>query len=132
MTAQRVAAAGLLYFLLAFGAGFLLGPVRLLVLVPRVGVRAAELIELPVMLAICWAAARWVTRRLDVPSRVGPRLGMGALAAACLLACEFTLVLKLRGLTFAEYLAGRDPVSGNAYYVAVGVMALLPLAVNRR
>jgi len=38
----RVVGAGLLYFALTFGAGFLLGPIRILVLEPRVGVRAAE------------------------------------------------------------------------------------------
>jgi len=57
-------------------------------------------------------AARWVTRRLAVPSSAGARLGMGTLAGVLLLAAEFALVLPLRGLTLAEYLATRDPVAG--------------------
>ena len=76
----RVVRAGLLYFALTFGAGFVLGPLRILVLVPRVGERAAELMELPVMVGLSWLAARWVTRRLAVPSSTGARVGMGVLA----------------------------------------------------
>ena len=57
----RVVGAGLLYFALTFGAGFLLGPIRILLIEPRVGVRAAELLEIPVMIGVTLLAARWVT-----------------------------------------------------------------------
>jgi len=53
----QVARAGLAYFALVFGAGFVLGPLRILFLVPRVGGRAAELLDLPVV------DARAATRR---------------------------------------------------------------------
>jgi hypothetical protein len=127
----RVVRAGLLYFALTFGTGFLLGPVRILWLVPRVGTRVAELLELPVMVFICWLAARWVTRRLAVPPQTGPRLAMGVLAGALLLAAEFSLVLRMRGMTLEEYFATRDPVSGTAYYGAVLLLVLMPLLVCR-
>jgi len=129
---RRTLKAGLLYFALCFGAGFVLGPLRLYLLVPRIGPRAAELTELPVMLVICWLSARWVTARLRVPAAPAPRLGMGLIALALLLCGEFTLVLWLRGLTPVQYFATRDPVSSVAYYLALGVMAALPLLVNRR
>jgi hypothetical protein len=129
---MRSARAGLLYFLLTFGAGFALGPIRLLVLVPRIGVRAAELIEMPVMLFISYLAARWVTRRLALPPAAGPRLAMGLIALALLVTCEFTFVLRLQGLTLQDYLAHRDPVSGTAYALSLAIVALLPLTVNRR
>ena len=127
----RVVGAGVLYFALTFGAGFLLGPIRILVLEPRLGVRAAELLEIPVMIGVTLLAARWVTARLAVPTATGPRLGMGLLAAGLLLAAEFTLVLRLRGLTLEDYFASRDPISGSAYYASVLLLALLPLLVNR-
>jgi len=44
---------------------------------------------------------------------------------------EFTLVLRLRGLTLEDYFASRDPVSGSAYYASVLLLALFPLLVNR-
>lgn len=128
----RVVRAGLLYFALTFGAGFVLGPLRILFLVPRIGTRAAELVELPVMIGISWLAARWVTRRLAVPPRPAPRLAMGAIAGALLLAAEFTLVLRLRGLTLEEYFATRDPVAGAAYYAAVLLLVVMPVLVSRR
>jgi hypothetical protein len=124
--------AGIFYFALVFGAGFVLGPIRLLWLIPRVGTRMAELIEAPVMLVVMILAARWIVRRLDVPATSSGRLGMGCIALALLLVAEFTLVLRLRGLTIPEYLASRDPVSGTVYYVLLGVFALMPLLVARR
>ena len=39
-----------LYFILVFGAGFMLGTLRVIWLVPRVGERAAERMECP----SCW------------------------------------------------------------------------------
>jgi hypothetical protein len=127
----RVLRASLVYFALTFGAGFVLGPLRILFLVPRVGARTAELIEMPVMIGITWLAARWVTRTFSVPPERGPRLSMGVMAGALLLLAEFTLVLRLRGLTLEEYFATRDPVSGAAYYAAVLLLMLMPLLVNR-
>jgi hypothetical protein len=127
----RVLRASLVYFALTFGAGFVLGPLRILLLVPRVGARTAELIEMPVMIGITWLAARWVTRKFAVPPERGPRLSMGVMAGALLLLAEFTLVLWLRGLTLEEYFTTRDPVSGTAYYAAVLLLMLMPLLVNR-
>ena len=127
----RVLRASLVYFALTFGAGFVLGPLRILFLVPRVGARTAELIEMPVMIGITWLAARWVTRTFSVPPERGPRLSMGVMTGTLLLLTEFTLVLPLRGLTLEEYFATRDPVSGGAYYAAVLLLMLMPLLVNR-
>jgi len=125
----NVLRAAFLYFLLVFGAGFVLGPVRILWAVPRFGTRAAELMELPIMLVVTVAAARWVVRRLGVPATVPSRLAMGGTALALLLAAEFALVLPLRRLSFDEYLASRDPVSGTAYYVMLGLVAIAPRLV---
>src|SRR3989337_126276 len=99
--------AGVLYFALVFGAGFVLGPIRILWVVPRFGTRMAELVETPIMLAVTIFAARWVVRRLAVPSKPSGRLGMGCIALGFLLVAEFTLVLWLRGLSIREYLATR-------------------------
>jgi len=123
--------AALFYFALVFGAGFALGPVRLLWAVPRFGVRAAELMEMPIMLVVTIVAARWVIRRLGVPPTVRSRLGMGGTALGLLLVAESALVLRLRGLSISEYLASRDPVSGTAYYAMLGVVAIMPLVVAR-
>ena len=110
----------------------MLGPIRILWAVPRVGTRMAELMEAPIMLVVTIVAALWIVRRLAVPSTPSSRLGMGCVALGMLLVAEFTLVLWLRGISIGEYLATRDPVSGTVYYVMLGVFAIMPLLVARR
>jgi hypothetical protein len=129
---MRVLKVGVIYFALIFGAGFVLGLIRLLWVVPRFGMRMAELMETPIMFVVTLAAAQWIVRRFAVPSTPSSRLGMGCIALGLLLVAEFTLVLWLRGLSLSEYLASRDPVSGTVYYVMLGVFAIMPLLVARR
>ena len=109
----------------------MLGPIRILWLVPRFGTRTAELMETPLMLAVIIVAARWVVRRLGAPSTSSKRLGVGMIALGLLLVVEFSLVLWLRGLTFREYLASRDPVAGTVYIVMLGLFAIMPLLPAR-
>jgi hypothetical protein len=71
--------AGVLYFLLVFAAGFELGTVRTLWVVPKLGVRTAELMEAPIMFGVSILAARWVVRRVRVPPRWSRRLAMGCI-----------------------------------------------------
>jgi len=124
--------AAVLYFALVFGAGFVLGPIRVLWVVPRVGTRAAELMEMPIMLAVIVVAARWVVRRLAVPPARADRLAMGAAALALVLLMDFTVVLRLRGMSIEEYFAARDPVSGTAYYLLLVLLAAMPSLVARK
>jgi hypothetical protein len=124
--------AGAVYFALVFGAGFALGALRVLFVVPHLGARTAELIEAPLMLAVTYFAARSTVRRLAVPSAWAPRLYMGCIALTLLLALEFTLALGLRGLSLREYFASLDPVSGTVYYALLAVFALMPAFVERR
>jgi hypothetical protein len=129
---MRAVKAGVLYFGLVFGVGFVLGPIRVLWLVPRVGTRLAELMEMPIMLVVTIWAASWMVRRFALPATASSRLGMGGLALGLLLAAEFLLVLRLRGMTVSGYLASRDPMSGTAYYAMLGAFAVMPLLVERR
>ena len=121
--------AGLLYFAVVFGAGFLLGPIRLLWAVPRFGVRIAELLEMPVMLVVVIVAARTIVRRLAVPLALASRLGMGAVALALLVGAELALALSLRGLSPREYIVQQDPVSGVVFLAVLGAFTLMPLLV---
>lgn len=129
---MQVLKAGAVYFALVFAAGFILGPVRILWLVPQVGVRTAELMEMPVMLAVIIFAARWTVRRSAVSFTSARLLGMGLLALAMMLVAEFTVVLWLRGVSIPEYLASRDPVSGTVYDITLGVFAVMPLLAAQR
>ena len=128
---KKIASAALAYFLLVFGTGFVLGVVRTLWLVPRIGVRDAELAEMPVMLAASWAEALWVTRRFALQPSLSTRLGTGILALALTLCAELSLTYWLRGFTLSQYLASRDPISGTAYVVTLTAFAAMPSLVGR-
>jgi hypothetical protein len=128
---SRVLLAALHYFGCVFGAGFVLGAIRVPLLVPRLGMRWAELLEMPPMAAVILFAARWVVRRYALPPRAAVRLGVGLAALALLLAAEFGLVLTLQGGTIRDYISGRDPVSGAVYALMLVVFALMPLFVAR-
>jgi len=128
----QVVKAGALYFALVFGAGFVLGTIRTLWVVPRVGARTAELMEMPIMFAVTILAARWTVLRLSVPSMWSARLEMGCIALVLMLIAEFGFVLWIRGLSIKEYFATRDPVSGAAYYLLLIVFAIMPRLVVRR
>ncbi|HSG65341.1 MAG TPA: hypothetical protein VLD39_10085 [Gammaproteobacteria bacterium] len=123
--------AGASYFALVFAAGFALGVVRQLWVVPVLGERLAELAEMPLMLVAIVLAARWTSTRFGLARAARPRLAAGAIALALLLAAELTLVLALRGSTIADYVASRDPVSGTVYLVMLGIFAAMPALLRR-
>lgn len=129
---MRTLKAGLLYFAVVFGCGFVLGTIRTLWIVPHVGTRWAELMEAPIMLAVTIVAARWIVRRSAMPATPSNRLGMGAIALGLMLSAEFGLVLWLRGLTIRDHLATRDPVSGTVYYLLLALFAVMPFLLTLR
>ena len=127
----QVVKAGAVYFALVLALGFVLGAIRTLWVVPRVGARTAELMEMPIMLAVTIVAARWTVLRLSVPMMWTARLEMGCMALVFMLVAEFGFVLWIRGLSIKEYFASRDPVSGTAYYLLLIVFAIMPLLLDR-
>jgi hypothetical protein len=129
---MQILNAGVLYFALVFGAGVVLGSMRVFWVVPHLGERTAELIEEPLLLGVTMLAARWVARRLAIQPTWFSRLGMGGVALGLLLAAEWTLMLWMRGVSISEYVASRDHVSGTVYLLMLGVFALMPLLVARR
>ena len=129
---MQILKAGVLYFALVFGAGFVLGAIRTLWVVPRVGTRLAELMEAPLMLVVTIVAARWIVRHLAIPYVPSARLGMGCIGLSLLLVAEFGFMLWVRGLSIRQYFASRDRVSGAVYYVMLVLFAVMPLLVARR
>jgi len=127
---MKTAKAGLTYFAIIFGVGFALGTVRLFLVVPRVGVREAELIEEPIMFVVILLAARWLVRRFTLES-VSEQLGAGIVGLGLLLTAEYAL-LRAQGLSLREDIARRDAVAGTVYLVMLLVFAVMPALVGRR
>lgn len=131
-TVTVVVGGGAAYFASVFLLGFGLGILRTLWLEPVLGVRWAELVELPVMLVAIYFVARWIARRFSLATRpVLVGFALGAVGLSLLLVAELTVVLSLRGLTVAQYVAGRDPVSGTAYALSLLLFAAMPAMVRR-
>jgi hypothetical protein len=124
--------AGLVYFALVFGTGFLLGALRVTLLVPRLGERAAELLEMPLMLVVVFFAARFIVRRFALTPTWRSSAATGAIGLALVFAAEISLSLVLQKQSLADYLASRDPVSGAVFLVMLGVFAVMPWLVARR
>ncbi|TCP43118.1 hypothetical protein [Rhodovulum marinum] len=110
----RALAAGLAYVALVFAAGFALGTLRTLLVAPRVGETIAVILELPVMLALCWLAAGAVIARLALAPTLPARLTMGGVAFALLMGAEL-------GVSILAF--GRD-LSGHLAHYATGPGAL--------
>ena len=127
---MRPVHAGLVYFLLVFGAGFVLGVLRTLFVVPHLGAPTAELLETPLMLAAIWFAAHWLVPRL------APRAALpaGLLSLGLTLLADTAVGLFLRQMTIAEIILHRDLLPALAYYGALLVFGFLPaiLEHNRR
>jgi len=131
MTRGRRIQAAVAYFALVFGAGFVLGTVRVLLLVPQLGERSAELMEMPLMILVSVFAARFVIRRFALPPRWPERLLVGAIALVLLLCAELLLAVVMQDRSLSEYVAARDPVSGLAYLLALLVYAAMPCILMR-
>lgn len=119
-------AAALAYFGIVFAVGFALGVLRELIVVRWVGPRAAELVEMPVMLLAIIAAARYVQHRFLAQCNPRQHLQAGFLGLGIMLLCELGLGMALRGLTIPQILLERDPLTGTIYYLMLLVFALLP------
>lgn len=136
---MRIIWASVRYWLMAFGAGFVLGAARVLALEPwlrRSFMERSELvavaIEGPLMLAISWMAARLVLWRGDWSIRQA--LAVGWLAWLLLQISELALALSMGGSATA-YLAKLQTAAGLLGVVLQIVFALIPairIGVARR
>ena len=88
---MRALKAGLIYFLLVFAVGWILGPIRELWAVPYVGRVAATLSEATILLIAMTVAARWVIRRFEVPQTLSDTLSIGLIAIGLLFPAEIAV-----------------------------------------
>ncbi len=123
---SKTVRAALAYFAIVIGTGFVLGTVRVLILVPRIGERWAELAEMPIMAAVIFFAAGVILRRFPQIATPGRSLAAGFLALALSVAAELGLAVLLQSRTLAEFIGSRDKVSGSVYIALLVVFALMP------
>jgi hypothetical protein len=119
--------AGVTYFGVVFAAGFMLGAIRVLVLVPRLGELTSVLLETPVILALSWLVSGWSTHEFRVSSAASQRLMMGVVAFALLMLAEMGVSVFVFGRSIEDHFAGYRPYQGVIGLIAQIAFAFIPL-----
>jgi hypothetical protein len=123
--------AGALWFAVMFGLGFLLGPLRILLLEPWLGATGAVLVEAVPMIVAMLLVAPWVARLFGVPPSAAARLGMGAVGLVLLLAADTLLGWLLFGRGIEALLARAETWDGRVYLALLLLFFLMPLLRRR-
>jgi len=122
---SRELRAAVFYLLAGFGMGFVLGPVRELLLVPMMGRVFALFVELPLLLGFCW----WIAPRIIRRCAIAPgeaRLRMGFAALSMLLVLEFVLGVAVRGWDLQSWVADFATIPGLVTLLGYVIFALIP------
>ncbi len=102
---RRAIAAGVVYTLIVFAVAFVVGAVRVTLVVPRVGSLLAVILEAPIVLAGSWRVSRWGTRRFKLSRDGGTRAMIGAVAFSSLMLLELGVSVLVFGSTLESYFA---------------------------
>jgi hypothetical protein len=125
---------GVSYFVVVYSLGFLLGMIRVLILAPRTGEMGSVLLETPIILGASWIVARWCANMFAVPATVVPRLAMGGVAFALLIAGEIAVSTFVfgRGWQNTAALYQTPPaIVGLAAQVVFGLLPLTQAILDR-
>lgn len=124
--------AGFVYATGVFGAGYVLGAIRLRLLVPHLGTTYAVLLEAPLMLGVSWWVSRWCVGQWAVSARPGPRILMGVVALVVLLSEELALAVLAFAQSPGAYARGLFSVAGGIGFGAQLLFACFPLIQAER
>ena len=127
---MRILKAGVIYFLLLFALGWIMGPIRELWAVPKFGRMTALLVEAIIMLIAMIVAAGWVTLWFDVPQTLGSTIPVGLVALAILAPAEIAGVLWVRGQSLQDYTASFVTAPGVISLVMFVLFAVMPTLVT--
>ena len=113
---RAIGVAAASYFAPTFVLGWVLGPIRELVFVPRCGRTSATALEAVLMAGATYWEARRVSYRLGKRSTRAKRYVVGAIAFAMILPLELLGARFVRRMSFRDYLSSLATPSG-----AIGV-----------
>ncbi len=128
---MRILTSAVLYFMIVFGVGFLLGPIRVVWLEPWLGKIVAVLCETPLLVVAMVAAARWVPTKLGLRTDLRSLASMGIGALILQQIADFAVGIGLRGNTPGEQLANLATPAGLIYAAALLAFAATPALANR-
>jgi hypothetical protein len=127
---MRTMIAGLIYFGIVFGAGFVFGAFREMVLTPLYGRTSAVLLEAPFMLVAIVAGA-WIAlhRRSFGKDRLALFM-VGVIGLLLVQVAEFGVGLGLRGISVQDQLAYLKTTAGQIYLFLLAIFVLMPLIIG--
>ena len=124
--------AGICYFIVVFGAGFLVGTLRVLVVAPAIGGLGAVIAELPILLILSWIVCKVLVKRHSVKSTVSERVIMGGVAFVLLMLCEPAFAIFVFNRTAIEYFSQFRSASGLAGLLGQVAFSTIPVLQLRR
>jgi len=127
----RAVKAGVVYFLLIFALGWILGPIRELWAVRYFGHVTATLLEGMIMLIAMAITAGWIIRQFEVSHPLGSTLTMSLIGIGLLFPAEIVGVIWVRHLSVREYLAHFTTVPGVISLAMFLFFAAMPTVVGR-
>lgn len=129
---SRVLAAAALYFVLVFGVGLLLGPIRVLWLEPAFGQTLSVLFETPFLIGAMIIAARLAPRWTRMSGSWLSYAAVGFFALAFQQIADLAVGFGLRGMTLGDQLSYFSTLPGYIYLANLIVFALAPLLMQLR
>jgi len=121
----RTIEAGALYAIIVFLIGFILGTIRVLLLVPGLGETTGVIVEAPIVLAASWFVCRWCVDRLKVRRTVPAGSSIGSVAFVMLMSAEVGRGAVF-GRSIANQLAAYGSLAGAIGLAGSGDLCYLP------
>lgn len=123
----RIGAAAVFYFMVVFGVGLILGPVRVLWLEPWLGPTLSVLCEAPFLLVAMWFAAGAAPRWARMRGAWAAHLGVGLIAVLLQQVADLSVGFGLRGMTLKSQLEYFATPAGVIYLLMLIAFAVAPV-----
>jgi hypothetical protein len=127
---MRIMTAGLVYFGIVFGAGFVCGVFREMVLTPVYGRTTAILLEAPFMIVAIIAGAWIAVHRKSSGWSNTTLLMVGLIGFLLVQIAEFGVGLGLRGMNFQDQIGYFKTPAGQIYLGLLAVFIFMPLGLS--
>ena len=124
---RRLVGAAMLYFLIVFAAGLLMGPVRVLWLEPVLGSFFAVLCETPLLVLAMWLGAGLAPAMMRLEGGAGAYLALGLIALVLQLLADMAVGFGLRGMVVQDQVAYFSTPAGFVYAASLALFALMPV-----
>lgn len=119
--------AGLIYFLGIFALGFVLGTIRTIIIIPRIGALAGVLLEIPIMLLASWFFCRRLITRFSIARETKYLFMVGGSAFFWLMIAEVFVSVFVFKQPWSEYLENLKTISGALGLLAQIIFGCIPL-----